>query len=73
MWIYLLKRWRQTVKAAAELRDFASLPPTRELAANIARVGISGNQQSGFKYRFFSYDFYQFGKFHTDKIPQMAS
>jgi hypothetical protein len=41
---YLLKRRRQAIKATPQLVDFASLPPARELVADLARVGISGKQ-----------------------------
>jgi hypothetical protein len=51
MGIYLLKGRRQAVQATAELVDFAGLLPARELAADLARVGIAGKQQSGFEYR----------------------
>jgi hypothetical protein len=54
MGFYLLKGRRQAVQTAAQLVDFASLPPARKLAADLARIGIASKQQTSFKYRLFT-------------------
>lgn len=69
MGLYFLKGGRQAVQAAAQLVDFAGFLPTRELAADFARVGIASKQQSGIEDRLILDNFYQLRKFHADKIP----
>ena len=52
---------------------FCQLVSSARAGGGSRGVSISSKQQSGTKYRLIPDDFYQFNKFHADKIPQMAS
>ena len=71
--MYLLERWGQGVESPPELVEAPGVDPARELAANVRRVDVSGQQKPGLENRLAVHDFEEILESHGSNVARMAS
>jgi hypothetical protein len=70
---HLLERRSYRIEAATELIEASGAGPPGKLAADIQRIDIAGQQETGFEDRLVADSLQQIPENHGDNLPELAS